>query len=165
MDRNEYAIITNELGGIDATATELGIDADLLSDALSGNRLSRDESITIESAFNDFYNSENNNLDYDAVEKLAETLAEVTDFIGDYDLENRFVELIANGDVDLDYLENNATDLFADLNPVYADAVITWIEQGNDASTIFDAYLNDVDFWDINDSDFWDWFRDTFYGD
>lgn len=174
---DKLAILSNEYG-IPEAAEMLGISTDDLEHALQGNKLNQRQTAILEHAYSGLKITHENEIDFNALERYAQTLQEAIIFINEEryhgdELKDNYRYAVATGRVNVDedlpkYL------LFGDLTASHKKRITEWLldenENGepNEASEFFEAYSADMDsgggIWEnVTDSIFWAWFRETFY--
>lgn len=183
MDRNKLAILTNQLGGYDETEKAIGVDAELIERAVSGEHLTHKETAQIDRGFSELYEYPTEidletlfgTSDYD--KGLTGDLDDTERFFYDVDFSNNFRQMVAETDFDIGLL-NRGGSMFANFTPKMMSDVNALIASnegnvGQEIAEMFEAYISDgengIPFWRqdqlAHDSEFWEWFRETFYGD
>lgn len=175
------AVLSNQLGGDDAVANELGVDVELVQQYLDGARLTRTQRATLNRAFADFeLNQERQDeldLDLTETEDWAQEVGEImaSDFGGDSELEQHFIDALRQGhlterDFIVDETEHIAPiDVFKEITLIQAEYVLEFM-RNNPVSDFLDLYVQDrragYGLWEnVEKSAFWEWFRSEFYGD
>lgn len=127
MNKQALAVLVNQLGGYDETEKAIGVDAELIARAVSGQKLSRLENAELETGFNQLYLepkiADRFNIDLDELDETAEILNDAENKIKDTELENLFRSSVASGEIANDDLES-ADILFGNLTPNQRDRVL-----------------------------------------
>lgn len=164
MDINRLAVFVSDLG-YDEAESLTGIDADLLQKAIAGENLSAYEEALIDNGYSKAVLENDNYVDFDGLNAVADRLDLALRFIEDVDLQDSFRESVSFGQVDLDSLDSGF-GLFTQLTENQIGMLVDWLSDDDtrNAKEFFDAYINDdFDIRDVEDSEFWEWFRSVFY--
>ena len=164
MDINRLAVFVSDLG-YDEAESLTGIDADLLQKAIAGESLSAYEEALIDNGYSKAVLENDNYVDFDGLNAVADRLDLALRFIEDVDLQDSFRESVSFGQVDLDSLDSGF-GLFTQLTENQIGMLVDWLsdDDARNAKEFFDAYINDdFDIHDIEESEFWEWFRSVFY--
>jgi hypothetical protein len=131
VNKQALAVLVNQLGGYDETEKAIGVDADLIVRAVSGERLSDIENAEVEDGFNKLYLKPNfakrYDIDIPELKEITETLNLTEGKIKDVELENLFRQIVASGEIDTDDIDS-ANVLFADRTPSQRDQIFSIFE-------------------------------------
>lgn len=170
----DKATILSSQYGIDGAAELLGVDEDFLDHALRGNRLDRRDTAILQRGYDNLI-IDNQDIDFDSVEKFAEKLQQSIIFVNEEryhgdDLKNTFRYEVAEQKVDITELENiDSLFLSNRMSPAVKAKVIEWLsEEDHTADVFIEAWKLDLEnsdgfVDDIQASYWWAWFRETFY--
>lgn len=156
MNIDKLAVAANLLGGFDELSNILGVDENLLEKAIGGFTLGSRQSETLTDAFNDAIAE--NLIDEREVNKLTTSVQSAT-LRNNTQIKDGFRLAIANGQVDLDELDNYTT--LKNLTEAQLEPLIEWLSE--DVSRKASEFLDLAFSWDVQESEFWKWFREIFY--
>lgn len=179
MDATKLAVLINQLGGYDEAESLINVDADTLYKAVSGERLTRQETAQVETGYNqlilDTELADEAGIDLTEIDETSENLDRAKSFFYDAELASKLNEAVGNGDIDLDLINSGGGNMFANFPPKMLNRISTLLDEnkGDKVNELFQGYINDyragVPFWRQDqlkaDSEFWEIWRELFYNE